>query len=208
MGDNNKFTIGQWCGAFIFLLSSGIPGLELARTGAEASRLAVWFPVAVIGGTIGGALLAPAHRLAGAAGGLIAGPMGLLSIFFYVRAQTRPRIYRAEAAIVQLIASLPGLGVYFVLRLLTDTMFGKSRKKSKRRRRDDDDEEEERPRRRRDEEDEADRRRRPRARDDDEAEEDRPRRRRRVDDDEDEADREPPPLPRRKSRSRPDAAEE
>lgn len=180
MNSGHRFTVGQWIGTFIFLLSTGIPGLWLAGFhGGTSLSIIAWVFVAMVGGTIGGALLDPKHRLAGAAGGFVAGPMGLLSLYFYAR--NRDRLYRAEAVLVQLIASLPGLGVYFMLRLLTDAIFPP--RKTKHPRQDDDEvEEEQRPRRRR-HGDEADA--------DDEDDEPRGKRRPRDDDDE------PRPKPRR-----------
>jgi hypothetical protein len=122
MRGRRQFTVGQWVGTFIFILTSTVPGMSLAGfQGGTAWSLAAWLPIAAIGGFISGALLARSHRFAGAVGGLLAGPAGLLAIFFYARG--RDRMYRAETVIVQLVACLPGLGVFFLLRLITDAIF-------------------------------------------------------------------------------------
>jgi hypothetical protein len=122
MQRRNRFTVGQWVGTFIFLFTSTVPGMALAGFhGGTAWSLVIWLPIAALGGLIAGALLAPSHRFAGAIGGLIAGPTGLLALFFYARG--RDKMFRAETVIVQLVASLPGLGVFFLLRLITDIIF-------------------------------------------------------------------------------------
>lgn len=181
MSSTNRLTPGQWVGAFLFVLCTTIPGLSLAGFhGGTAWGVLAWLFVATVGGTAAGALLAPGHRLAGAVGGFIAGPTGLLALYFYGR--DRARIFRAEAAIVQLVASLPGLGIYFILRLLTDAIFPPAAPR-RRRAGEDDEDEDDRPRRRRGREEE------------DGSEDDRPRRRRPRDED----DAPPPRRARRRS---------
>src|SRR5581483_5645317 len=151
---------GQWVGAFLFVLCTTIPGLSLAGFhGGTAWGVLAWLFVATVGGTAAGALLA---------------------LYFYGR--DRARIFRAEAAIVQLVASLPGLGIYFILRLLTDAIFPPAAPRRRRAGADDEDEDD-RPRRRRGREEE------------DGSEDDRPRRRRPRDED----DAPPPRRARRRS---------
>jgi hypothetical protein len=77
--------------------------------------------VSVTGGFVAGLLLAPSHRIAGALGGMVAAPSILLVLAFYAR--DRNRMYRAEVVLIALLASLPGLGVYFLLKLFTDALF-------------------------------------------------------------------------------------
>jgi hypothetical protein len=177
--NDGRMSIGQTIGILLFVFTSGIPGMHLAGFWSGTSLpLPVWLLVAFVGGFVGGLLLASEHRIAGAVGGMIAGPLGLLAIYFY--AHGRQSIHTVELVLVQGVASLPGVGVYFVLRLLTDALFpawddddkedGVRRKR--RRDRDDDDEEEPRPKRRRrtvevdeDEEEPRPKRRRSRAED-------------------------------------------
>jgi hypothetical protein len=120
MQRRERFTVGKWVGTII-LFSSTIPGLSLAGfRGGTAWSLFIWLPIAAVGGLVGGALLAPSHRLAGALGGLVAAPSGLLALFFYARG--RDKMFRAEIVIIQLVASLPGPGVFFLVRLITDAL--------------------------------------------------------------------------------------
>lgn len=142
MNDRHRFTVGQWIGTFVLLLSSAVPGLALAGFhGGTAWSLVGWLFVSVIGGPIGGALLSPGHRFAGAVGGMIGAPLGLLALYFYARG--RERVFRAEGVIIWLLGSLPGLGVFFVLKLLTDAIFPPRRPQ-----REEEYEDDERPRRR------------------------------------------------------------
>lgn len=122
MDRRSRFTIGQWFGVFIFVSSTTIPGMSLAGfQGGTGWPLLVWVPISFIGGLIGGALIAREHRLSGAVGGMIAGPLGLLAIYFFARDRTK--MWRAEVVIVQLLASLPGFGAYFILKLISNAIF-------------------------------------------------------------------------------------
>jgi hypothetical protein len=170
---HGRFSIGQIIGMLIFFATCN--GLPLAGFhGGTGWSLAGWVALAFFGGFVGGLLMAPGNRFAGAVGGMIAGPMGLLAVYFYAR--NRQTIYSAETVIVMLIASLPGLGVYWALRLLGNALFPPPQPRY-----DDDDfdddEMEARPRRRRSRERDED--------DDEEDDDDRPRKRRRNRDDED-----------------------
>lgn len=106
----------QRFGIVIFVVASGLTALN---AGGFMGR-PIWFPLALfistIGGIIGGALLARTHRWAGAIGGLIAGPLGLVVIALYVAG--RQQVWNVELAIVQCIACLPGIAVYRVLKWL------------------------------------------------------------------------------------------
>jgi hypothetical protein len=119
---NEARGIGQIIGTLLFVGTCGIPAMHLAGFyGGTTWPLIRFLSIAAIGGLVGGALLARGHRVAGAVGGLIAGPLGLLAIYFYAR--NRQSIYQLEVMFVQLVAALPGLAAYGVLRLLTDALF-------------------------------------------------------------------------------------
>jgi len=134
---------------------------------------------------LGGLLMAPSNRFSGAVGGAIAGPMGLLAVYFYAR--NRQVIYTIESFIVMMIASLPGLGVYFLLRLVGNAMFPPPRPREEFYD-DDEDDYDDRPRRSH---------RRDRDEEDDDEEDDRPRSRRRRDRDEEEDEDDDRPRRRR-----------
>ena len=171
-------------------------GLPLAGFhGGTALSLLGWSVLAFFGGAIGGLLLAPSNRFAGLVGGAIAGPMGLVAVYFY--AKDRQTIHTAETFIVMLIASIPGFGIYWLLRLVGNAMFPPAEP------RDDYDDEDDRPRgkRRRDDEDDEDDdgpRSKRRDRDHEDDDDDRPRRKKRGKDDEDDEDDEESPRNRRR----------
>jgi hypothetical protein len=151
-----------------------VPGLALAGFhGGTAWPVLGWLCVSTIGGFVGGFLIAPSHRLAGAVGGMLGAPLGLLALYFYGR--NRVSMFRAEAFVVFLVGSLPGVGLYFVLRLLTDVLFPKDESPRRSRNRldsddddddDDDDDEDDEPRRKRRDDEEPRRGRRRRYEDD------------------------------------------
>lgn len=171
--NDNRITIGQWIGFFIFFVTcDGLPSAGF--NGGTGWSLVGWLALSLIGGPLGGLLIARKHRFAGMVGGFIAGPLGLLGVYFYAR--HRQTVYIAETFIVTLVCSIPGLLVFLVLRVLTDAIFPPPKEEEAR----DDDDEDDRPRRRRRREiDDSD--------DEDVDEDDRPRRRskRREIDDED-----------------------
>jgi hypothetical protein len=182
----SRFTVGQIIGMLIFGVTCN--GLPLAGfQGGTGWAILGWVALAFVGGFFGGLLMAPANRFSGAIGGMIAGPMGLLAVYFYAR--NRQTVYTAETFIVMLIASLPGLGVYWVLRLIGNAMFPPAQPRY-----DDDideeDEEYDRPRRRRRDRDEDD--------DDDDEPRSRRRRRREEEEDDEEDDDESPRNRRRR----------
>jgi hypothetical protein len=106
----------QRFGIVIFVVASGLMALN---AGGFMGR-PIWFPLALlistIGGVVGGAMLARTHRWAGAIGGLIAGPLGLIAIALYISG--RQQVWNVELAIVQCVACLPGIAVYRGLKWL------------------------------------------------------------------------------------------
>ena len=143
--------------------------------------------LSMAGGALAGALIASRRRFAGAIGGFVGLPCGLIGLFFYL--QGRNTVFRAEIVLVELFASLPGFGVYFIVAAILDAVFPERRRHADfedddddlrpRRRSDDfDNDDDDRPRRRRRDEDEdyEDRRPRRKHRDDFDDDEDRPRR--------------------------------
>lgn len=101
---------GFGIGIVVFVVLCGMPALELTGFGFE---IPITLPIAlvcsVIGGSIGGLLMCPKPWQAGLIGGLVAGPLGLLAVYFY--SDLRDELWNFELAIVQGIASLPGVGV-------------------------------------------------------------------------------------------------
>ncbi len=108
---------GNGIGYVVFAVLCGVPGLEMSGFGLG---LSIGFPIAlacsVVGGMIGGALICPRPIAAGIIGGVVAGPLGLLAVYYY----TLPRevVYTVELTVVQMLASLPGLGVGYVIKKL------------------------------------------------------------------------------------------
>jgi hypothetical protein len=185
--NDDRMSIGQTVGILLFVFSAGIPGMHLSGFWSGTSwPLPVWLLISLIGGVAGGALLAPANRIAGAAGGFVAGPLGLLAVYLYAHGRTS--IYKMELVLVQGVASLPGFGVYFLVRLLINAIVPtpETTGRGRRSRRLDLDDEDDRPQRRRRREEDYD-------------DEDEPRSRRRRDD-EDEDEDEERPARRRRSR--------
>lgn len=165
MNNDRHLSVLQIIGLLLFVFTAGIPGLHLAGFYQGTSwPLPIWLLIAAAGGFVGGALLASSHRIAGAVGGVLAGPMGLLAIYLY--AHNRTTLHNIEAILVQGVASLPGLGVYFVLALIGNALFparspnvdelddDEEPRPKRRRYVEEDDDEEPRPKRRRRDEDE------------------------------------------------------
>jgi uncharacterized membrane protein (UPF0136 family) len=167
MTANRGLGIVRLIGLLLLGLTSFLPVLELWRRDGSIWWLPLLVLIAAVGGLIGGALYAPSHRIAGAVGGLVSGPLVALAVYFFLR--DRDKAYRLAVVLVAVLASLPGIGVYFVLRLLTDAIFPPSRMDDDSRGDLDDDYEDDRPRRSRhrdDEDDDRPRRRRNRDEDD------------------------------------------
>jgi hypothetical protein len=121
MARRRAFNLLQFLGGLILAATATVPGLYLSdHPKTPILSIVCFLFVAAVGGLVAGALIAPSHRIAGAIGGMIAGPLSLLAVMFYLRG--RASHYRAEVVIVGLVAYLPGLGVYFLLRLLTDAI--------------------------------------------------------------------------------------
>src|SRR5262249_41180008 len=111
----------QGVGILLFVVLCGFPAMEMNGFGLG---LPITLPVAlacsIVGGALGGALVCPRPVLAGIVGGLLAGPAGLLAVYFYT--QHRHEVWNVELAVVQGVASLPGAGVGFLLKKLIDTL--------------------------------------------------------------------------------------
>jgi hypothetical protein len=211
MARRRQFNFVQVLGGMILAATTMIPGQVLANSpNVPVWSYACFLFVAACGGMIAGLLISPSHRVAGMIGGMIAGPLSLLAVMFYLRG--RVRVFRVEIVGISLLATVPGLAVYFLLRLITDAIFPPKERRDRYRDEDYDEDEEfddydDRPRRRRrprddyDEDDEDDRRRRRRSPDeyDEDVEDDRPRRgRRSSEQDNDEDDDRPRPKRRRR----------
>ena len=72
--------------------------------------------LAVVGGAIGGVLICHRPWLAGLVGGIIAGPLGFLGVYYW--SSFRNELWTLEIALAQGIASLPGVGVGILIRKL------------------------------------------------------------------------------------------
>lgn len=116
-----RASLPESIGYGIFFVFCALPALELNGFGFG---LPITLPIALVcatlGGVIGGALVCPQPIAAGIIGGLLAGPPGLVAVYLY----TLPRdsVYSVELIIIQGLASLPGVGVgYLIRKLLTPT---------------------------------------------------------------------------------------
>ena len=117
MGDEptTSFSRLQTLGIILFVFTAGIPGMEQAwNKGVFGLRLDLptWLLISSVGGAIGGLLLAPRYRPIGAIAGAIAGPCGLLAVYYYV--QGRNRVWNLELVALQGVASLPAFGLYWL----------------------------------------------------------------------------------------------
>lgn len=116
---NQDFTVMQRLGIFVFVFLCGIPALEVNGFGFGMNlTLTTALLVASAGGIIGGAMICSRPVMAGIIGGLIAGPVGLLAVYFYT--QHRESVWDMELVIVQGIACLPGVGVGWLLKKMLD----------------------------------------------------------------------------------------
>lgn len=105
-------------GVAIFFLTSGFGGISQAGfLPPLALGLPIWLGICAAGGALGGFLMGRDRPLAGALGGLIAGPCGLVAVYYY--AQLRKSLLMIEIALVQGLASLPGLFVYRLIKKLS-----------------------------------------------------------------------------------------
>ncbi len=107
-GDFESKTAG--IGIVFFILLCGFPALELTGFGFGIDiSLQTAVLCSIAGGVVGGILICPKPWQAGMIGGLIAGPSGLLAVYFYT--SFRQEVFNLELVIVQGVASLPGVGV-------------------------------------------------------------------------------------------------
>jgi ABC-type phosphate transport system permease subunit len=110
----------QKAGIFVMVILCGIPALELNGFGNNIHfTLPTALACATVGGAAGGLLMCHRPLLAGLIGGLLAGPIGLLAVYFYTLYRTK--VFNIELVIVQIIASVPGLVVgLWLKRILSD----------------------------------------------------------------------------------------
>ncbi|MFO0976721.1 MAG: hypothetical protein U0996_10010 [Planctomycetaceae bacterium] len=97
----------QKAGLLVFVFLCGLPALEMNGFGIGIPiSLQTGVTLATLGGLVGGALVCSKPLYAGIIGGLLAGPAGLLAVYFYT--QNRVEVWNVELVLVQGIASLPG----------------------------------------------------------------------------------------------------
>jgi hypothetical protein len=116
---NDKVTIGQVIGLGVLILTINMPAMASAGFpalfGLELNwDLPICIAVATLGGAVGGALLANKHFIAGFIGGLLAGPSGFFAVYYYCLHSDTVSNY--EGVLVQLVGSLPGIGVFYLLK--------------------------------------------------------------------------------------------
>jgi hypothetical protein len=110
----------QNAGIVVFVVFCAIPALEMNGFGFDVPfSLPTALACATIGGAIGGLLICPRPILAGLTGGLLAGPVGLLAVYYYT--EHRQRLWSIELLIVQGIACLPGLSIGLLLKKALST---------------------------------------------------------------------------------------
>ena len=86
-------------GIICFVFLCGVPALEINGFGFGLPfTLATALCCATLGGLVGGAMVCPRPIGAGLVGGLVAGPIGLLAVYYYT--QHRHEVHTAELAIV------------------------------------------------------------------------------------------------------------
>ena len=108
-------TGGQKVGLVLGVVLCGLPAMELNGFGFGIPiTLDIALLCAIVGGAVGGMLICPKPLIAGLVGGLLAGPAGLLALYYYTR--YRGEVWDAELVFVQLVASLPGVGIGYVLK--------------------------------------------------------------------------------------------
>ncbi|HEY2882508.1 MAG TPA: hypothetical protein VGJ15_08745 [Pirellulales bacterium] len=99
-------------GFLVFVIFCGLPaaamngffgGWDIPFTAALVS--------ATLGGIVGGVLICPKPWSAGFVGGLLAGPVGLLAVYYYTK--LRAEVFDIELVLVQMVASIPGVAVGF-----------------------------------------------------------------------------------------------
>jgi len=109
----------QTLGLIIFFALCGLPALEITGFGFGIPiTLPRGLIIAGVGGALGGALICPRPIVAGLVGGLAAGPVGLFALYYYTLHRTE--VWNVELVLVQGIASLPGVGLGFLLKKWID----------------------------------------------------------------------------------------
>lgn len=106
-GSTDDMSGVQQAGLFVFIFLCGVPAMELNGFGFG---LPITFQTglfcATLGGLIGGVMVCHKPLFAGIIGGLLAGPAGLLAVYYYT--QNRQQVWNVELALVQGLASVPG----------------------------------------------------------------------------------------------------
>jgi hypothetical protein len=125
MGDDpssDDFTPLQWAGLGVFVVLCTFPALEMSGFGFHtpfATSFAAALASASVGGVVGGLLICPRPWPAGLIGGLLAGPLSLVAIYYYTH--HRASVWLLQVVLVQGIACLPGIGIGYALkRTLSD----------------------------------------------------------------------------------------
>ena len=107
----------QTLGYIILIASCGFTALEQGGFGFGINlSLKTCLIIATVGGAVGGMFLDIRRWWAALIGGAVAGPCGLLFLSWYLTG--RNQVWTLELVLVQGIASLPGYGLYWLLRLL------------------------------------------------------------------------------------------
>ena len=102
-------------GLIIGVVFCGLPAMELNGFGLGIPlTLDIALLCAIAGGAVGGILICPRPLIAGLVGGLLAGPAGLLAVYYYTH--HRGEVWDAELVFVQSVASLPGVGIGYLLK--------------------------------------------------------------------------------------------
>jgi peptidoglycan/LPS O-acetylase OafA/YrhL len=110
-------------GFAIFVLLCGFPALELNGFGFGIPlSLPTALACATIGGAVGGVLMCRRPWVAGLSGGLLAGPLGLLAVYYYTH--HRQTVFNVEVVFVQCLACLPGVGVGWCVKTVLDRSKG------------------------------------------------------------------------------------
>jgi len=105
----------QTAGTVLFVLLCGVPSLEMNGFGLGIPfSLPAALACAAVGGAVGGMMMCPRPILAGLIGGLLAGPFGLVAVYYYTL--HREQVWNLEIVIVQGIACLPGAGIGLLLK--------------------------------------------------------------------------------------------